>query len=86
MLPSHSKSPDTPMLCFCRSFSIRSLSILKMLVGVSVVRVLINIHGSAHGMWDEVGRPLRHHNQMNMCGSCYLPVVDAPTIPFDDTL
>ena len=34
-------------------FSIRS--VLKMLVGVSVVGVLINIHGSAHGMWKGEG-------------------------------
>ena len=30
---------------------------------------------------------LHHHNQRNMCDSCsYSPVVDAPMIPFDDTL
>ena len=57
-----------------------------MLVGVSVVGVLININGSAHGMWEGGGRLLRHHNQRNMCDSCYLPIVDAPMIPFDDTL
>ena len=67
-------------------FSIRSLSVLKMLVGVSVVGVLINIDGSAHQMWEGGGRLLRHHNQRNMCDSCYLPVVDVPMIPFDDTL
>ena len=67
-------------------FSITSLSVLKMLVGVSVVRVLINIDGSAHRMWEGGGRLLRHHNQRNMCDSCYLPVVDAPMIPFDDLL
>ena len=34
-------------------FSVRSRSVLKMLVvGVSVVGVLINVHGSAHGMWE----------------------------------
>ena len=33
------------------------------------------------------GRLLRHHNQRNTCDSCcYSPVVDAPMIPFDDTL
>ena len=47
------------------SFSIRSLSVLKMLVGVSVVGVLINLDGSAHRMWG--GRLLCHHNQRNMC-------------------
>ena len=67
-------------------FSIRSLSVLKMLVGVTVVGVLINIDGSAHRMWEGGGRLLRHHNQRNMCDSCYLPVVDAPMIPFDGTL
>ena len=37
-------------------FSVRSLSVLKMLVvGVSVVGVLINVHGSAHGMWEGEG-------------------------------
>ena len=90
MLPSYSKLLDAPMLCDwtqaeCR-FSIRSLSVLKMLVGVSLVEVLINIYGSAHGMWEGRGRLLRHHNQKNMCDSCYLPVVDAPMISFDDTL
>ena len=67
-------------------FSIRSLSVLKMLVGLSVVEVLININGSAHGMWEGGGRLLRHHNHRNMCDSCYLPAVDAPMIPFDNTL
>ena len=57
-----------------------------MLVGVNVVGVLININGSAHGMWEGRGRLLRHHNQRNMCDSCYLPVVDDPMISFDDTL
>ena len=67
-------------------FSIRPLSVLKMLVGVSVVVVLINIDGSAHRMWEGGGRLLRHHNQRNMCDSCYLPVVDGPMIPLDNTL
>ena len=67
-------------------FSIRSLSVLNMLIRVSVVGVLINIDGSAHRMWEGGGRLLRHHNQRNMCDSCYLPVDDAPMIPFDDTV
>ena len=67
-------------------FLIRFLSVVKILVGVSVVGVLINIDGSAHRMREGGGRLLRHHNQRNMCDSCYLPVVDAPMILFDDTL
>ena len=57
-----------------------------MLVGVSVVGVLINIHDSAHGMWKGGGRLLLHHNQRNMCDSCYSPVDDTPMVLFDDTL
>ena len=53
---------------------------------MSVVGVLINIDGSAHWMWEGGGSLFRHHNQRNMCDSCYSPVVDAPMIPFDDTL
>ena len=53
---------------------------------MNVVGVLINIDGSAHQMWEGGGWLLRHHNQRNMCDSCYLPVVDAPMILFDDTL
>ena len=67
-------------------FSIRSLSVLKMLIGVSVVGVLINIDGSAHRMWEGEGGCCVIITKGTCVTYCYLPVVDAPMTPFDDTL